>query len=115
MSAITPKMLFGVFLFAVATAIIYAWGLYRQMNQSKDLMNLLFSNGESKLRKYMKSHDSVTQKEVEEMMKGLTAKFPFSANKAAVTDPKDFAEKLLDYMIRTGQLEKDHNIYRKGK
>jgi len=108
-------IIIGICLFAVATMIIYVWGLKKQGDQTKDLMNLLFSNGESKLKKYMKDHDCVTQKEVERLCEGLTAKFPFSQNKAVVRDTKDFTDRLLQYMVKTGQLEKDGKYYKKVK
>ena len=40
----------GVLLFALATMIIYGWGIVKQKNESQDLMNLLFSKGESKVK-----------------------------------------------------------------
>ena len=46
----------GVLLFALATMIIYGWGIVKQKNESQDLMNLLFSKGESKVKKYLKNH-----------------------------------------------------------
>ena len=106
-------IIIGIILFALATMLIYVWGMYRQVNQSKDLMNLLFSNCESQVRKYLKKHSVVSTKEVEEMVTGLTAKLPFSSKKSVVTDPKEFTEKLMDYMVRTGQVERDGMNYRK--
>ena len=46
----------GVLLFALATMIIYGWGMVKQKNESQDLMNLLFSKGESKVKKYLKNN-----------------------------------------------------------
>lgn len=44
----------GIILFAIATMIIYGWGLVKQKNQSSDLMNMLFSKGNSKVKKIFK-------------------------------------------------------------
>ena len=46
----------GIILFAIATMIIYGWGLVKQKNQSSDLMNMLFSKGNSKGKKYLKKN-----------------------------------------------------------
>ena len=108
-------IIIGILLFAIATMIVYVWGLARQKNQEKDLLNLLFSNGQSKIKKYMKNHDSITQKEAERLCEGLTAKLPFSQNKAVVRDTKDFTNKLLGSMVKTGQLEKEGIRYKKVK
>lgn len=108
-------ILLGIVLFFLATCIIYVWGMKKQRDKSGDLMNLLFSNGLQKVKKYMKTHDSVTEEEVEALCEGLTAKLPFSTGKAVVTDTKEFSERLLSYMVKTGLLEKKDSRYVKGK
>ncbi|MDO4169076.1 MAG: hypothetical protein Q4D45_04165 [Lachnospiraceae bacterium] len=108
-------MIIGMLLFAVATMIIYGWGLVKQKNQSRDLMNMLFAKGESKVKKYLKKHDSITRAQVETLCEGIEAKLPFSSSKAVVQNKKDFAEQLLTYMTKTGQLEKDGLKYKKIK
>lgn len=110
----TRMIITGVLLFAVATAIIYGWGMKRQMNKSQDLMNLLFANGVSRVNKYLKKNGSITRSEVENLVQGMTAKLPFSGDKSVVTEPKGFTEQLLTYMERTGQIKKDNDRYIKG-
>ena len=52
-----------VLLFALATMIIYAWGLWRSIRQQQDLSNMLSAKGISKVKKALKgaeekrSHD----------------------------------------------------------
>ncbi len=40
-----------ILLFAVAAAIIYAWGLWRSMRQQQELSNLLCARGVAKVKK----------------------------------------------------------------
>ena len=108
-------IILGIILFAIATMIIYGWGLAKQKNQSKDLMNLLFSKGNAKVKKYLKKNEYITIEEVEKMADGLEAKQPFSGNKAVVKDKRDFSRKLLEYMVKTGQIEQEGNRYKKVK
>ena len=89
----------GVLLFALATMIIYGWGMVKQKNESQDLMNLLFSKGESK---------------VEKLSENLEAKQVFSPNKIVVKDKKDYARQLMNYMVKTGQVEIEGNRYKKA-
>ncbi len=42
-------VIIGIILFAIVTMIIYGWGIVKQKNQTKDLMNLLFSKGQDKM------------------------------------------------------------------
>ncbi len=106
-------IIIGIILFAIVTAIIYCWGMYRQQRQSSDLMNLLVSTGQSKVKKRVKKQGSVTRAEVEQLCDGMHAKMPFSGNKAVVQNKEEFAEQLLSYMVKTGQLRKDGEEYYK--
>lgn len=89
-----------VLLFALATMIIYAWGLWRSVRQNQDLSNLLASKGVAKVRKSLRKNKALTLKELEPFVKNLTAKQPFSRQQLAVTDPEEFLESILSYMIR---------------
>ena len=43
-----------ILLFALATMIIYAWGLWRSVRQNQDLSNLLAAKGVSKVKKALR-------------------------------------------------------------
>ena len=105
-----------VLLFALATMIIYAWGLWRSVRQNQDLSNLLASKGVAKVRKALRKNKALTLKELEPFVKDLTAKQPFSRQQIAVTDPEEFLESILSYMIRqkmiTESKEENRTVYR---
>lgn len=109
----TSTIIIGILLFAIATMIIYGWGIVKQRNQTGDLMRLLFSKGEGRVKKYLKENEYITIADVEKICEGLSAKQPFSPNKAVVKDKRDFANQLLTYMVKTNQLEKDGSRYKK--
>ena len=71
-------VIIGIALFAIVTMILYGWGIVKQKNQTSDLMNLLFSKGQDKIKKYLKQHEYVTISQVEQICEGLEAKQPFS-------------------------------------
>lgn len=89
-----------VLLFAVATMLIYGWGLWRSMHQKQSLSNLLSSKGVANVKKALKQHGPMTRKELEPFVKDLTAKQPFSQKRIGVTDPKQFLDSILPYMIK---------------
>ena len=74
----------------------------------------LFSKGESKVKKYLKNHDYITIKDVEKLSENLEAKQVFSPNKIVVKDKKDYARQLMNYMVKTGQVEIEENRYKKA-
>lgn len=90
-----------VLLFAVAVALIYAWGLWRSMTQNQDLTKLLFSKGVSRIRKTLKKKkEGMTRAELENAVKNLTAEQPFSRNRMGVTNPRQFLDSVLPYMVK---------------
>ena len=105
----------GIVLFAIATMILYGWGIVKQKNQTNDLMNLLFSKGQDKIKKYLKQNEYITISQVEQICEGLEAKQPFSRNRAVVKDKRDYAKKLVEYMLKTNQLGKEGSRYKMHK
>lgn len=88
-----------VLLFAAATAIIYAWGLWRTQQQGRDLAQLLSAKGVSAVRRALRKRGPMTRKELEAVVTGLTAGQPFSRKRLAVTEPGPFLDSLLPYML----------------
>lgn len=94
-----------VLLFALATALIYAWGLRRSRNEARDLNSMLTAKGVSLIRKTLKKRGPMTRKELEAVVTGLTAHQPFSRNRVGVTDPKKFLDSLLPYLLKQKLIE----------
>ena len=108
-------IIIGIIMFAIATMIIYGWGMVKQKNQTGDLMKMLFAKGESKVKKYLKENKYITNADVERICGDIEVKQPFSRNRAIVKNKKDYANQLLEYMVKTGQLEQKGKIYKKVK
>lgn len=105
------KYLPYVLLFAAATAIIYGWGLWRSMRQTQSLSNLLSSKGVSAVKKALKKHGPMSRKELEPFVKDLTARQPLSRQQIGVTDPKQFLDSILPYMLKQRMIKeiKEHH------
>ena len=89
-----------VLLFALATAIIYAWGLWRTMRQQQDLSNMLSAKGVSKIKKALRKNGAMPRRDLETVVKDLSAKQPFSREQIGVTDPAKFLGSILPYMVK---------------
>ena len=107
-----------VLLFALATMIIYAWGLWRSIRQQQDLSNMLSAKGVSKIRKALKKGPA-SRNDLEQAVSGLTARQPFSSEQISVTEPGKFLDSILPYMIRQKMIteirEKSTTVYRLNK
>ena len=64
-------VIIGIILFAIVTMIIYGWGIVKQKNQTKDLMNLLFSKGQDKIKKYLKQNEYLQYRKLSRFVMGL--------------------------------------------
>lgn len=89
-----------ILLFALATMLIYGWGLWRASRQSQDLSNMLSAKGISRVKKALKKNKVMTKRELREVVRDLTASQPFSSKKLGVTDADKFLDSILPYMIR---------------
>lgn len=107
-----------ILLFALATAIIYGWGLWRSVRQQQDLSNMLSAKGISKIKKALKK-GPMSRKDLEPVVSPLTARQPFSSEQIGVTDPGKFLDSILPYMIRQKMIreirEGGHTLYELNK
>ena len=96
-----------ILLFALATAVIYAWGLWRSMRQQQDLSNMLSAQGVAMITNALRKNGAMTRRDLEPVVKDLTAKQPFSREEIAVTDPKQFLDSVLPYMMKQRIIQED--------
>lgn len=108
-----------ILLFALATMVIYGWGLWRSMNQNKDLSNLLCSKGIARIKKALKKNGQMSRKEMEIVVKDLRVHQPFTREQMGVTDPQKFLDSILPYMVKQRiilEIKENHKIsYRLNK
>ena len=45
------KMIVGILMMAIATSIVYIWGLKKSMSEQNDLMEILYTKGKRKVIK----------------------------------------------------------------
>ena len=93
------QIVLGILLFALATAVLYVWGLRKSMTQEADLERILLNKCAGTVVKYLRKHGKITQ------------------NRIRVQDPAAFAPKLVGYMLEQQLLEDTGGLrYRlKGK
>lgn len=105
-----------ILVFAVVTAVLYGIGLSKSMHRERDLMALLFSKGERKIRKALQKKETMTHKELEALLAGTRSTLFYSRRQMTVQDPKLFTKTLLKAMVEKGiLLESNQNqqkIYR---
>ncbi len=78
-------------MFAIITAIVYAWGLRNELRQEKDLERRLFCKSASEVIKFLKKNGIATKKEISEQIKDVSSGVFWSKKKARIMDPNKFA------------------------
>lgn len=99
------RILLGIALFAVVTAVLYIWGLRRSMTQAADLERILLEKCARRVVKYLKHSPTITQKEIARQIGQVKAGQFWSRRQVQVQDAPAFAKKLAGYMLDQHLLE----------
>ena len=109
------KMIVGILMMAIATSIVYIWGLKKSMSEQNDLMEILYTKGKRKVIKFLKKNGQMTMPQVEKEMSKISASLFYTKKKAVVTDPKAFSKTLINDMkeksIIKEEMERGKKIY----
>ncbi|RCW48162.1 MULTISPECIES: hypothetical protein [unclassified Halanaerobium] len=90
------KIILGILLFAIATAIIYAWGYVNSQRNSQKLQYKFKNLVKNKIIAILKNNNKVERKKLESAIEGLEVKGGFfSGISYKVTDPEKILESIL--------------------
>ncbi len=101
-----------ILLFALATVIVYIWGLKKTVNRDLDLANHLYSKGKNIILRELKHKKGLSKAEIEFLMKGISSRNFMSRNRAIVNNPKVFTNSLLNLLLEEKSIEE---VTEKGK
>lgn len=111
----TGQIIVGIVLFAIASAILYVWGLRKSMTQAADLERILLNKSAAHVMQYLKQHPTISQKEMARQIKNVKAGLFWSRKQVQVQDATVFAKKLARYMLEQQLLEPAGNASYKQK
>lgn len=95
----TGQIIAGVLLFAAVTAVLYVWGLKKSLGQQEDLTRTLLSACGSRVLKYLKKHNTITIREVEQQIAGVTVRQFWSRKRLTVQDPAKVSGQVIDFLL----------------
>ena len=102
----TGQIILGIALFAVAGAIVYAWGLKKTIDQQEDMERSLMSACGSRVMTYLKKNDPISTAEVARLIEGMTVGPFWSRRKVKVQDGKLVAGQVIDFLLDQQYIEK---------
>lgn len=101
----TQRILLGIALFALVTAVLYVWGLKKSLTQKSSFEHILLSKSAANVIQYLRKRTTITQSEMLPLVKGVKAGMFWSRKRAMVHNPKEFVPKLIRYMIEQQLIE----------
>ena len=105
------KYIIYILMFAAATVIVFSWGIIKEQNKSRDLMNQLFKKAENNVVKAFKRKDVLSRKDIENEVKNVKASLFYSRDKMVVQNPRSFTKSLINTMINNNVIEKTTDGY----
>nr|WP_315020850.1 hypothetical protein [uncultured Aminipila sp.] len=105
----------GIILFAIATSIIYVWGLKKSMKQADTLKEMMYTKAANKIMGYLKKNDSISRKEIQSLVCDIKASEFYSKKTVVVQDQIEFTNCLISFMLDKNLIKKDKSIYSKSK
>ncbi|WP_434798773.1 hypothetical protein [Terrisporobacter vanillatitrophus] len=105
------KYILYILMFALATVIIFSWGIIKEQNKSKDLMSQLYKKAETKVLKAFNKKQVLTKKDIENEVKNIKASLFYSKDKMIVQNSSSFAKNIINTMINRNLIEKTTEGY----
>ena len=105
------KNIIYIHIYAAATVIVFSWGIIKDQNKSRDLMNQLYKKAENNVVKAFKRKDVLSRKDIENEVKNVKASLFYSRDKMVVQNPRSFTKSLINTMINNNVIEKTTDGY----
>ena len=100
------QTILGVLMFAAVTAVLYVWGMKKSLAQQEDMSrNLLHACG-SRIMKYLKKHDTISEAEIARQIEGVTIHPVWSRKRLSVQSGKDFAPQVIAFLLDQQYIQK---------
>ncbi|MFV0516656.1 MAG: hypothetical protein ACK5MV_04615 [Aminipila sp.] len=111
----STTIIIGIALFAVATVVVYMWGLRKSMKQEQTLREMLLTKGANKVLTYLKKNDTITRGQISKLIADIKVSEFHSKNGVMVQNKDEFTTTLIKFMLDKNLITKDKDKYRKSK
>lgn len=105
------KYILYILMFALATVIIFSWGMVKEQNKSKDLINQLYDKAEAKILKAFKKKKVLTRRDIENEVRNVKASLFYSKDKMVVQNSSNFTKNIINTMVSRNLIEKTTEGY----
>ena len=99
------QVVIGILMFAAVTAVLYAWGLGKSVDQEKTLRRNLMSVCGSKVIKQLKKQETITEKEIAKLIDGVKVGQFWSKHKLQVQDGRKVSSEVIKFLMEQQYIE----------
>ncbi|WDV46002.1 hypothetical protein PV797_21400 [Clostridiaceae bacterium M8S5] len=93
------SFIYKVLIIAVTIAFLGSWGIIKQQRKEQELIDKLYNKASKKIIKALKSNDSLSDKQIEVILKNIKASLFWSKSQIKVTNVNTLKKELLKKMI----------------
>ena len=95
--------LFYILLFAIATVIIYIWGMKKEQSKEKELLDNLYKKSEKIVIKSFKQNKTLSRKDIENELTNVKSSPFYSKHKLVIKNPSHLAKIIRSEERRVGK------------
>lgn len=103
--------LFYILLFAIATVIIYIWGMKNEQSKEKELLDNLYKKSEKIVIKSFKQNKTLSRKDIENELTNVKSSLFYSKHKLVIKNPSHLAKIIIGNLLNNGTIIKTTNGY----
>ncbi len=103
--------LFYVLLFAIATVIVYIWGMKKEQSKEKELLDNLYRKSEKIVLKAFKQNKTLSRKDIENELNNVKSSLFYSKHKLIIKDSSHLAKIIIGNLLNKGTITKTTNGY----
>ena len=103
--------LFYILLFAIATVIIYIWGMKKEQSKEKELLDNLYRKSEKIIIKSFKQNKTLSRKDIENELTNVRSSLFYSKHKLVIKDSSHLSKIIIGNLLNNGTIIKTTNGY----
>ncbi len=93
------QIFLGIVLFAMATAILYVWGLKKAYTQREDLQRHLLGKCARRVMRYLKTHENITKAEMARLIECQSVGVFWSKQRVRIENSTEFTVQLIAFLL----------------
>ena len=102
------KIVIEVLFIAFAVAFLIGWGLIKKQRKQEELYKVLINKCKKKILNGFKSNQTLSKKDIENIIKGTKGSLLWSKQQAQIQDARIFSDTIINLLIEQSLIQKNN-------